>query len=77
MTSVESSSYDRDSIDCAENNEEIMNWTFCNNIVLPRSEVVFFVQMFFVATVLIICFLKLVFSQNLDCEERIIWVSLL
>ena len=59
-----------------ENNVERRSWHFCNNIHLPRSEVVFFVQMIIVALIISVSCCKL-FYNHVDCEERTIWVSLL
>ena len=57
-------------------NEEKRSWRFCNDIRLPKTEVVFFVQMFFVAWIIIVSCIKLLYRE-VECEERVIWISLL
>ena len=51
-------------------------WKFCNQVTLPKSEVVFFTQMLVVITLMIISILKLTaFEQR--CEEASVWISIL
>ena len=46
------------------------NWKFCNQITLPRSEVVFLVQMFVILLLIVLCIVKLtVLKPN--------WISIL
>ena len=58
------------------NESERSSWKFCNNINLPRSEVVFFVQMFFIFSLMTLCIIKLAFSSS-TCEETSVWISIL
>ena len=41
------------------NNQERRSWRFCNEITLPRSEVLFFAQMFLIVLIVIISCTKL------------------
>ena len=59
-----------------ENNHERRSWKFCNAITLPRSEVVFFTQVFFIFLLITLCSVKLL-CYNLDSEEMSIWVAIL
>ena len=43
-------------------------WKIYNNINLPQSEVVFFVQMFVIFSLMLHCIIKLAFSSS-TCEE--------
>ena len=43
-------------------------WKFCNQITLPRSEVVFFVQMFVILMLIVLCIVKLTVLKP-TCEE--------
>ena len=58
------------------NESERRSWKFCNIINLPRSEVVFFVQMFVIFSLMTLCIIKLVFSSS-ACEETSVWISIL
>ena len=58
------------------NESERSSWKFCNNINLPRSEVVFFVQMFVIFSLMTLCIIKLAFSSS-NCEETSVWISIL
>ena len=49
---------------------------FCNNFNQPRSEVVFFVQMFVICSLTTLCIIKLAFSSS-TCEKTSVWISLL
>ena len=52
------------------------SWKFCNQTTLPRSEVVFFVQLFFVLVLISLCIVKLtIFKPN--CEETSVRISIL
>ena len=59
-----------------ETNSEKKSWKFCNNVTLPRSEVVFVAQMVVILILLIFCILKLSFTK-LSCEETSVWFSIL
>ena len=58
------------------NESERSSWKLCNNITLPRSEVVFFVQMFVIFSPMTLCIIKLAFSSS-TCEETSVWISIL
>ena len=51
-------------------------WKFCNNINLPQSEAVLFVQMFVILSLMTLCIIKLVFS-SFTCEETSVWITVL
>ena len=51
-------------------------WKFCNQITLPRSEVVFFVQMFVILMRIVLCIVKLTVLKP-TCEETSVWISIL
>ena len=59
-----------------ETNSEKKSWKFCNNVTLPRSEVVFVAQMVVILILLTFCILKLSFTK-LGCEETSVWFSIL
>ena len=59
-----------------ETNCEKKSWKFCNNVTLPRSEVVFVAQMVVILILLLFCILKLSFTK-LSCEETSVWFSIL
>ena len=59
-----------------ETNSEKISWKFCNNVTLPRSEVVFVAQMVVILILLTFCILKLSFTK-LSCEETSVWFSIL
>ena len=52
------------------------NWKFCNQITLPRSEVVVFVQMFVILLLIVLCFEKLTVLKP-NFEETSVWISIL
>ena len=52
------------------------SWKFCNQTTLPRSEVVFFVQMFVILLLISLCIVKLS-VLNPKCEETSVWISIL
>ena len=58
------------------NESERKAWKFCNNINLPRSEVVFFVQMFVIFSLITLCIIKLAFSSS-TWEETSVWISIM
>ena len=58
-----------------ENHQERRSWRFCNSRV-PRSEVVYFTQIFMIIFLIGVSLVKLVFFK-LDCEESTFWFSLL
>ena len=51
-------------------------WKFCNQITLPRSEVVFFVQMFVILMQIVLCIVKLTVLKP-TYEETSVWISIL
>ena len=57
-------------------NHERRSWRFCNNVTLPRSEVLFVAQMFLIAFIVVVCCMKLLFFPA-SCEESTLWFSLL
>ena len=57
-------------------NSEKKSWKFCNNVTLPRSEVVFVAQKVVILILLTFCILKLSFTK-LSCEETSVWFSIL
>ena len=59
-----------------ENNTEKNSWKFCNNVTLPRSEVVFMSQMVLILILLGFCIVKTSLTQ-LTCEETSVWFSIL
>ena len=59
-----------------ETNSEKKSWKFCNNVTLPRSEVVFVAQMVVILVLLTFCILKLSLTK-LSCEETSVWFSIL
>ena len=58
------------------NGLERRSWKFCNSISLPRSEVVFFTQIFIIFVIIGTSLYKLCFN-HLNCDEKPIWISLL
>ena len=51
-------------------------WKFCTQITLPWSEVVFFVQMFRILMLIVLCIVKLIVLKP-TCEETLVWISIL
>ena len=58
-----------------QNDRERPSWRFCNNVSLPRSEVMFFAQMFLIVAVISICSIKLLFFRA-NCEDSTLWFAL-
>ena len=52
------------------------SWKFFNQTTLPRSEVVFFVQMFVILLLKSLCIVTLTVSKP-NCEETSVWISIL
>ena len=52
------------------------SWKFCNQTTLPRSEVVFFVQMFVILLLISLCIVKLTVLKP-NCEETSVWIFIL
>ena len=48
---------------------------FCNQKTLPRSEVVFFVQMFVILMLIVLCIVMLTVLKP-TCEETSVWISI-
>ena len=59
-----------------ETNSEKKSWKFCNNVTLPRSEVVFVAYIVVILILLTFCILKLSFTK-LSCDETSVWFSIL
>ena len=53
-----------------------LSWKLCNQTNLPRSEVVFFVQMFFILLLISLCIVKLTVLKP-NFEETSVWISIL
>ena len=51
-------------------------WKFCNNLTVPRSEVVVMSQMILILFLLTFCIYKLSLTK-LSCEETSVWFSIL
>ena len=49
---------------------------FCNQTTLPRSEIVFFVQMFVILLLISLCIVKLTILKP-NCEENSVCISFL
>lgn len=56
--------------------EERQSWKFCNSIRIPRSEVAFFSQIIIIFMIIVVSLYKLCYEE-LSCEEKPIWVSIL
>ena len=52
------------------------SWKFCNQTNLPRSEVVFFVQMIVKLLLISLCIVKLTVLKP-NCEETSVWIFIL
>ena len=52
------------------------SWKFCNQTTLPRSEVVFFLQMFVILLLISHCIVKLTVLKP-NCEETSVWIFIL
>ena len=59
-----------------ENHTEKKLCKFCNNVTVPRSEVVFMSQTVLILILLAFCIFKLSLTQ-LSCEEISVWFSIL
>ena len=58
------------------NKEERPPWRCCSNSTVPRSEVIFFVQVSIIVLMIILCF-SMLFLLSESCEEKSIWIALL
>ena len=58
------------------NNKERPPWRCCLNSSVPRSEVIFFVQVSIIVLMIILCF-TIPFLLSESCEEKSIWIALL
>ena len=58
------------------NNKERPPWLCCSNSAVPRSEVIFFVQVSIIVLMIILCF-SMLFLLSESCEEKSIWIALL
>ena len=52
------------------------SWKFCNQTIFPRSEVVFFKQMFVILLLISFCIVKITVLKP-NCEEISVWISIL
>ena len=52
------------------------SWKFCNQTTLPRSEVLFFIQMFVIFLLISHCIVKLTILKP-NGEETSVWISIL
>ena len=59
-----------------QTNTEQKSWKFCNDVRVPRSEVVFMSQMILNFILLTFCSYKLSWTQ-ISCEETSVWFSIL
>ena len=58
------------------NNKERPPLGCCSNSTVPRSVVIFFVQVSIIVLMLILCF-SMLFLLSESCEEKSIWIALL
>ena len=58
------------------NERERSAWKFCNNFNIFRSEVVFFVKIFVIFSLITLRKIKLIFSSS-NFEEISVWISIL
>ena len=58
------------------NNKERPPWRCCSNSTVPRSEVIFFVQVSIIVFMIVLCF-SMLFLLSESCEEKSIWIALL
>ena len=59
-----------------KSNKERPPWRCCSNTVVPRSEVIFFIQVGIIVLMRSLCFAML-FLISESCEEKSIWIALL
>ena len=59
-----------------QTNTEQKPWKLCNDVTVPRSEVVFLSQMILICILLTFCIYKLSRTQ-ISCEETSVWFSIL
>ena len=58
------------------NNKERPPWRCCSNSTVPRSEVIFFVQVSTIVLMIILCF-SMLFLLSESCEKKSVWIALL
>ena len=58
------------------NNKERPPWRCCSSSTVPRSKVIFFVQISIIVTMINLCF-SMLFLLSESCEEKSIWIALL
>ena len=58
------------------NTKERPQWRGCSNSTVPRSEVIFFVEVSILVLMIILCF-SMLFLLSESCEEKSIWIALL
>ena len=59
-----------------QTNTEQKSLKFCNDVTVPRSEVVFMSQMILIFILLTFCIYKFSWTQ-ISCEETSVWFSIL
>ena len=62
-------------VDLPDSSSSKQSWKFCNKFRLPKSEVVFFVQLVLLVLVLSGCFVKILILGT-DCDEKTFWFSI-
>ena len=58
-----------------QTNTEQKSWKFCNDVTVPRSEVVFMSQMILIFILLTFCIYKLSWTRNVSLVFNIVWFS--
>ncbi len=66
---------EEEGVDEPDTSSSKQSWKFCNEVTLPRSEVVFFVQFVILVVVLTVCFVKILILGT-DCDEKAFWFSI-
>ena len=61
---------------CDQTNTEQKSWKFCNDVIVPRSEVDFMSQKILIFSLLTFCIHKFSWTP-ISCEETSIWFSIL
>ena len=59
-----------------DGNRERSPWRCCSNTIVPRSEIIFFVQVSIIVLMISLCFAML-FLISESCEEKSNWIALL
>ena len=58
-----------------DDHHERRSWSFCG-LRIPRSEVVYFTQVFLIIFLITVSLVKIVFFQLCFCEESTFWLQL-